>query len=102
MTYIYSDVDVGIQGAYIAPRLFDGAIKDAKVVYTDDAKIAEAYKDIEVKPIGGVDAKILKLIENIDTQKEKGLKILAKHFGIEFVSIEETLPLIKEEIEKGK
>ena len=51
MTYIYSDVDVGIQGAYIAPRLFDGAIKDAKVVYTDDAKIAEAYKGVEVKPI---------------------------------------------------
>ena len=51
MTYIYSDIDVGIQGAYIAPRLFDGAIKDAKVVYTDDAKIAEAYKDIEVKQI---------------------------------------------------
>ena len=48
------------------------------------------------------DLKILKLIENIDTQKEKGLKILATHFGIEFVSIEETLPLIKEEIEKGK
>ena len=51
MTYIYSDVDVGIQGAYIAPRLFDGAIKGAEVVYTDDAKIAEAYKGIEVKPI---------------------------------------------------
>ena len=67
-----------------------------------DVKVEEAYKGVEVKPFGGVDAKILKLIENIDTQKEKGLKILANHFGIEFVSIEETLPLIKDEIEKGK
>ena len=62
----------------------------------------EQEAKVEETPSLEVNHKILKLIENIDTQKEKGLKILATHFGIEFVSIEETLPLIKEEIEKGK
>ena len=62
----------------------------------------EQEAKVEETPSLEVNPKILKLIENIDSQKEKGLKILAEHFGIEFVSIEETLPLIKAEIEKGK
>ena len=41
-------------------------------------------------------------IANVDKLKEKGLKELAEHFEIEFVSIEETLPLIKERIEKAE
>ena len=62
----------------------------------------EQEAKVEETPSLEVSPKILKLIENIDSQKEKGLKILAEHFGIEFVSVEETLPLIKAEIEKGK
>ena len=54
MTFIYSNDEVeGVSGAYIAPHLFDGVVKGASEVYTDDVKIIEAYKSagVEVKPI---------------------------------------------------
>ena len=54
MTLIYSSKTIqGISGSYIDPFRFDGVEQNVKVVYTDDAKIAEAYKadGVEVKPI---------------------------------------------------
>ena len=54
MTVIYSnDVVNNLVGTYINPARFDGIERGAKLVYTDDAKIKDAYKeyDVEVKPL---------------------------------------------------
>ena len=54
MTVIYSnDVVDNLVGTYINPARFDGIAIGAKLVYTDDAKIKDAYKDtdVEVKPL---------------------------------------------------
>ena len=54
MTVIYSnDVVDNLVGTYINPARFDGIERGAKLVYTDDAKIKDAYKDtdVEVKPL---------------------------------------------------
>ena len=54
MTVIYSnDVIDNLVGTYINPARFDGIERGAKLVYTDDAKIKDAYKDtgVEVKPL---------------------------------------------------
>ena len=64
----------------------------------------DGEKDVpKLTKIGDKQVKdVSKLIANVDKLKEKGLKELAEHFEIEFVSIEETLPLIKERIEKAE
>ena len=53
MILIYSDKEIkGIGGTYIAPRFFDGNLEsNVEMVYTNDAKIKEAYtaKGVEVK-----------------------------------------------------
>ncbi len=43
----------GINGFYANPALFNGDTENCDIVYTDDAKIREAYesKSIEVKAI---------------------------------------------------
>ena len=54
MTLIYSNEEVkGLSGGYISPFRFNGVEKGAKLVYTDDVKISNAYKsvNVEVKPI---------------------------------------------------
>ena len=54
MTVIYSnDVLDNLVGTYINPARFDGVERGAKLVYTDDANIKDAYKDydVEVKPL---------------------------------------------------
>lgn len=54
MTVIYSNNVVNnLVGTYINPARFDGVMRGAKLVYTDDAKIKDAYKDTgaEVKAI---------------------------------------------------
>lgn len=54
MTVIYSnDVLDNLVGTYINPARFDGIERGAELVYTDDAKIKDAYKDtdVEVKPL---------------------------------------------------
>ena len=45
MIVIYSDKTIeGVAGVYCSPRLFDGVDTRAKLVITNDPKIAEAYK----------------------------------------------------------
>jgi len=53
MKIIYSNTFIGELGAYIAPFRFDGVVKGATEVLTDDAKISAAYKEvgIETMPI---------------------------------------------------
>lgn len=61
-------------------------------------ELAEKNKPAEVENPQEDNKKIIKLIENVDKLKESNLKKLSEYFGIEFVSIEETLPLVKEAI----
>ena len=50
MIIIYSnDVVDNLVGTYINPARFDGVERGAKLVYTDDAKIKDAYKDTDVE-----------------------------------------------------
>lgn len=54
MIVVYSDLEIkGVGGVYISPLYFDGVVKGAKLVYTNDAKIKEAYvaAAIETKAI---------------------------------------------------
>jgi hypothetical protein len=54
MNVIYSKTRVdGLNGRYIAPNLFAGVIRGAKVCYTDSEVIAGAYeaKGIKVLPL---------------------------------------------------
>lgn len=48
MTVIYSNDDIGVQGAYIAPIYFDAVVKGATVVYAEDKAIIEAYKAVGI------------------------------------------------------
>ena len=66
MTLIYSNEEVkGLSGGYISPFRFNGVEKGAKLVYTDDVKIADAYSKvkIEVKPITVKEKKVSKTAE---------------------------------------
>ena len=50
MIIIYSnDVVDNLVGTYINPAWFDGIERGAELVYTDDAKIKDAYKDTDVE-----------------------------------------------------
>ena len=50
MIIIYSnDVVDNLVGTYINPARFDGIERGAKLVYTDDANIKDAYKDTDVE-----------------------------------------------------
>jgi len=53
MTLIYSNTKIeGLEGVYRNPLFFNG-VEKAELVYTDNKKIAEAYKKngVEVKSI---------------------------------------------------
>lgn len=51
MKVIYSEKHIGIDGAYIAPFRFDGIVRGADEVFTDDVMIKDAYEAVGVKVV---------------------------------------------------
>ena len=73
MTVIYSNDAVdNLVGTYVNPARFDGIMIGAKLVYTDDAKIKDAYEefDIEVKPLTEKTEDTSEKTENIEANSE--------------------------------
>ena len=73
MIIIYSnDVVDNLVGTYINPTYFEGIERGAKLVYTDDAKIKDAYKDtdVEVKPLTEKTEDTSEITENIEANSE--------------------------------
>ena len=60
MTLVYSSQQTEIKGVYCNPHYFKDANKKAKLVFTDNENIKNAYEalDIEVKPLPNKDEDI--------------------------------------------